>query len=220
MKCWCPDHFTASHREYTNQLCRDNFLQNKTYDAPFDRRLPDSLELKNQPLFNVYDELELSELVDNHWTRRTLQKIIAFELLMVFLFYILISILVSISNRGNNTHSRVLSILGHVAGVLFFLVMSFVPYVSLAQNASLGVFPNLKSGIVMCDFETRHQARIHSYVVQCTYSFEISNQSDIGVTSCLVLNGFVCGAVVIALTGSLLSTLISKPKKDMAIELK
>ena len=38
ISCWCPAHFTESHRQYTNTIC---WISN-TFYVPFDQRIPDN----------------------------------------------------------------------------------------------------------------------------------------------------------------------------------
>ncbi len=48
--CWCPAHFTESHRQYTNTIC---WVSN-TYYLPFDRRIPAPHELNRIPRMISY----------------------------------------------------------------------------------------------------------------------------------------------------------------------
>ena len=101
--------------------------------------------------------------------------------------------------------------------VLFFLLAAFIPYLSLSNGStstSAVMKPaQEKSGIFMCDFRVRQLGNVQRYTVQCSYSVNIPAHHVIeegNVEPYLNLNGIVCGAVVVAIFGSFISTLIDK----------
>ena len=63
----------------------------------------------------------------------------------------------------------------------------------------------------MCDFEMRQITRIHSYVVQCTYSYDTSKDD---LCAFLSLNATVCGIIAILIFGSGVSLFKAKAKKN------
>ena len=143
------------------------------------------------------------------------EKIVIFEILIVFGFYAL----VSIGHQGDGVICRIVQILGHVICILFFLLASFIPYFSLWQEQFASPEPpKHHSGSFLCDFGVRQLGNVQRYTLQCTYSFENTvqiNDSDQGINAYLTVNGIVCGAVVILSLGSLVSVFTLKKGEVM-----
>lgn len=60
IKCWCPAHFTESHRDYANTIC---WLSN-TYYVPFEEGVPTDIGVKSRPKISYYQWVPLVLLIE------------------------------------------------------------------------------------------------------------------------------------------------------------
>ena len=236
ISCWCPAHFTESHRQYTNTIC---WVSN-TYYVPFERRIPDDHDLKaHQPLvsyyqwvplillcqalmafvpcliwrwLNVRSGMDVSSLLDaasvchkaaySEIKDRTvrylvnqidrylmsqrdyrqnccirLKQVVARYCFLVggkrhgnFLTvaYIFIKLLYAVNALGQ------LFLLDMFLGIEFHLYGIYV-MARLFRGEDWSAserFPR----VTLCNFQIRHQARLHDYVVQCALTINLFNE--------------------------------------------
>ncbi|CAD5120958.1 DgyrCDS9505 [Dimorphilus gyrociliatus] len=60
IKCWCPAHFTESHRDYANTIC---WLSN-TYYVPFEEGIPTDIGVRTRPKISYYQWVPLVLLIE------------------------------------------------------------------------------------------------------------------------------------------------------------
>lgn len=234
--CWCPAHFTESHRTYTNTIC---WISN-TYYVPFDRRIPESHDLKrHQPMVSYYQWVPLVLLIQASlafspcliWrflnTRsgidiaglmdaaRVTKRASYNELREKTIRYLVNQIdrylltqrdfrkgccirLKQILARhcfvvGGRRHGNYLCVVylitkllyaANAVGQLFVLDM----FLGIEYHVyGLYVIARMLRGedwstsdrfprVTLCNFEIRHQSRIHDYVVQCTLTVNLFNE--------------------------------------------
>ena len=237
ISCWCPAHFTDSHRQYTNTIC---WISN-TFYVPFEQRIPDDNEL-------VWQQKRVVSYYQ--WIPLMLLTMVVFSLLPAFIWRFLmlrsgidvasvmdaaaacqrasyaeirartVRYMINHIDRyllaqrdyakdccmrikhltakycflvGGKRHGNYLTVayllvkilyLINAIGQLFlldeFLGIDYHMYgVQVIRRLLRGEdwtvserFPR----VTLCNFEIRHQARVHDYVVQCALSVNLFNE--------------------------------------------
>ena len=237
ISCWCPAHFTESHRQYTNNIC---WISN-TFYVPFEQRIPDDND-------NVWRQKRMVSYYQ--WIPLILLSMILFSLIpgLLWRFFMLrsgvnVAALIDAATtcqRASYTEIRARTIryivvqmdrylmaqrdyskgccvrIRHVTSKYCFLIggkrhgnyltVSYLVVKLLYLFNAVGqlflldkflgidyhwygiqVISQLVRGedwtvserfprVTLCNFEIRHQARIHDYVVQCALTINLFNE--------------------------------------------